>query len=365
MKSKITFGRWEAITLLINSVCTQVFLNFPRMTVETAGTAGWIMTIYISLLAFLSFFVIYKLYKGFEGKDLLDISEYLGGKVLGIIVGLIIVAFLIAVTSIVLREFAEDMKVISLVVSPISFVTVFFVICMAAGAFFGLESIVRYHAIVVPIIAVGYLAILIGVLPYYNAVNLTPILGTGVSDIFVKGTMRLSVFSIIILLLFITPFIGTNKNLKSIGIAGLSVSSLFLLLSSLSYISAVPYPTNTEYFLPIYHFARMINYGRFFQRIESFFVLIWAAAAFLVLSTTFFFIVYIFKKTFKLDYYRPLILPFAVLVFNCSLLPQSLMDTITLETKYYRNYGWLFTIALSILILLFARIKRKFQKKEA
>jgi hypothetical protein len=65
--------------------------------------------------------------------------------------------------------------------------------------------------------------------------------------------------------------------------------------------------------------GRLINYGRFFQRVEAMFMLIWAAAALLYLSTVFYFILHIIQKTFKLKYYKPLIIPFAILILNLSL----------------------------------------------
>jgi spore germination protein (amino acid permease) len=364
MESKITFGKWEAVTLLINMICTKVFLNFPRTVAESAGTASWILVLYVSIITFGLFFIISKLYSRFEGKDLLDIGEHAAGKAGLIITGLTILVFLIYITSVILREFAEDMKIIIFTVSPISFVTLIFLAGMIAGAYFGIEAIVRFHAIIVPIIATGYLIIIIAVLPLGDYTNLLPILGNGALEIFGKGFMKISFFSELLLLFLIVPFIKTNKNFKNIGYAALGFSTFFLLLSAPVFISIIPYPTSLESFLPIYQLARLINYGRFFQRIESLFVLIWAAAAMLYLTTSFFFIVYVFKKTFKLEYYKPLIIPFAIIIFTLSLLPQNLTTVVKLETKYFRNISWIVTFGFTIVLLIIARaVKRKLKKE--
>lgn len=365
MKNKITFGQWEAVTLLINMICTKVFLNFPRTTAEIAGTASWILTLYICALAFVFFYIISKLYSRFEGRDLLDIGEYAAGSAGRIITGNIILAFFIYATSVILREFAEDMKVIIFTTAPISFVTMFFLVCMIVGAYFGIEAIVRFHAIAVPVIATGFIFIIVAVIPYSDFTNLLPILGNGPVDIFGKGFFRVSILSELVTLFLIVPFIKTNSNFKKIGYTSLGFSSFFMFISAPVYLATLNYPTGIENFLPIYQMARLINYGRFFQRVEPLFVLIWVAAALLYLASSFFFIVYIFKETYRLEYYKPLIIPFSIIIFTISLLPQNLVTAVKLETDYFWNTSWAVTFAFTIILLVIARVVKRKGRREA
>jgi spore germination protein (amino acid permease) len=363
MPNKIVFGKWEAVTVLINVICAKVFLNFPRKVAEDAGTAGWLMTIYVSLLAFLGFFIIARLYKRYEGKDLIDLGEHIGGSIGRILVGSIVIGFLVFMASLYLREFGENMKEITLTVSPLSFVIMFFAVGMIVAAYVGLEAIVRYHALAVPIIATGFFIILIAVLPLADFRNITPILGMGAYEIFVSGFFKISLFGELLIIFLLIPFLQTHDNFVKAGYTALGFSSFFLFISALVYLAVVDYPVTIESFLPIHRLATLINIGRFFQRIESIFVLIWALAGLLYISTAFFFAVYIFKKTFKLEYYRPLILPFAVLVFNLSFLPPNLMTAVVLETKYFRTWAWVATFLMPIVLLVMARlIKRPFKK---
>ncbi len=359
MQNRISFGRWEATALLINLICTKLFLFFTRMTVEDAGNAGWIMTIYISLLAFVMFAVLLKLLKRFEGKDLLDIAEYAGGKWLKIIAGLVVSAILFYLTVMVLREFTEEMKVVSLPFSPLSYVMMFFLSGIIIGSFLGMEAIVRFHAIIVPVITAGYIAILIGVIPRMDFTNLLPIFGTGPNNIFGKGFFKVSVFGELFILFLLPPFLKNYKNVRSTGYVTIAVSAVLLTAGSLFYILTFQYPFNTEPFLPIYQMARLINLGRFFERIESIFVFIWAMAAFLYLSATFYLLVYVFSKAAGLKYLRPLILPFAVLVFSATFIPQNLVTVIKSQTVFYSSIAWLMTFVFSGLILAIAFIKER------
>ncbi|MDP4182617.1 MAG: endospore germination permease [Bacillota bacterium] len=365
MENKIVFGPWEAAAILINAIIVQVILNFPRSMVEVGGNAGWIVSIYISILAFLGFYLIQKLYTKFEGKDLLDIGEYIGGDILRVIMGILLMAHLIFAAAIILREFSEDMKVISLNVTPISVVTAFFISGMIAAAYLGIESIVRFTAIHVPIVILAYIIIIILAIPYCDITNIFPILGTGVKDLFGKGFFRISSYSALILIILCFPFIKTKGNFKTAGYIGIGVSAFMLISSSLVYILVFRYGYALENFLPIFEISRLIKYSGFFQRIESVFVLAWALVAFMYLSTVFFFAIHVFKKTFKLKYYRPLIPPFAVLIFTLSLAPTNLMDTIELENALFRNYAWITPFVITAVLLAIAKaIKKRKDKKE-
>lgn len=359
MRNRITFGRWETVALLVNLICTNIFLSFTRMMAEDAGSAGWIMTIFVSLAAFFIYFLLMRLFKKFDGKDILEIAEIAGGKLLKIIAGLVISATLFYSTVVFIREFSEDMKVISLPASPLSYVMAFFIIGMAAGCFLGMEAIVRLNAILIPVIAAGYILILIGAIPDMKITNLFPILGTGAKDIIVKGVLRISVFAEILLLFLLPPFLGGYKNVSSSGYIALSFSSVFLTAGSLVYILTFAYPGNLELFLPIYHMARLINLGRFFQRIESLFVLIWAMSALLYLTSLLYFSIYTAAKTAGLKYLDPLILPFAVTVFSAAFIPPNMVVVIKAETNFIYKSEGIALFGFFAVILALANLRKR------
>lgn len=363
-QNKILFGKWEAITLLINLICAKIFLYFPRMMVEDAGTAGWIMTIFISIIIIIYYSVLIKLYKKFEGKDILDISEIAGGRVLKVLMGLTVSGILFYSAILILREFSEDFKVIILPNSPLSYIMSFFIICVVIGSFLGFEAIVRYHAIIIPVIAIGFIIIMLITIPLMDLTNILPLLGNGPSDILRNGLLRTMVFGELLVLFLLPPFLGSYKNVRSAGYAAIVFSSVFFIIASLGYILTFPYPSNLEAFLPIYQLARLINLGRFFQRIEALFVFIWAMAAFVYLSAMFYLMVYTFSKAFGLKYIRPMIIPFAILVFSAAFIPESLVEVIKMESQSFKIVVWMVAFVFSYLVMLVAGFRKKVSRKE-
>lgn len=352
MNRKIRIGNFEAACLLLNMIAYKILLGFPRDAAEDAGTAGWLMSLLVSVLVFVIFSVLSRLYSKFHGDSILDISESVIGGIGKTIVGILLMLDLLIIVPITLREFAEDIKVISLGSTPVSVILMLFSAGMVIGAWLGLETLTRIHALTVPVLAGAYILILILNIPGFEISRLAPWLGLGIDVITRKGISNLSLFSEIFVLFLIIPYLNNKSDFSSIGKFSLLFSSLFLVLSTLCYALVYPYPTTTEFFLPMYQMARSIRLGRFFDRIESAFILIWATSAFLYLSSGLYFLTFLFQKTFLLKYQRPLIFPFTVLIFTLGMMPENLYSTLLIEMQLFRGYSWLITLMLPLVLLM-------------
>ncbi len=358
-KNKQIFGKWETTAILMNAISLKIFLNFPRRMVEVSGTAGWLLAIYVSLIAFAALAIILKLYKKFKGMDLLDIAHFTGGSTLKIITGLLFFGLLFFLNIVTLREFAEDIKVIALTMSPLSFVMGFFLICIIVGAYAGIETIARLQAIAVPVIVAAFVLILIGNIPNLDLYNLFPIMGSGANKLFFEGFNKIAVFSELVLLFFIVPHIPDMKTMKSASMTAVISSSIFLISSVIVYLGAFPYPTALENYMPIYQLSRLIEFGMFFQRVEPVFVIVWVASALLFLSTIFSISIQIFCNIFGIKDYKPMILPFGVILFTATFIPPSISATIKMDTIFVHTYSWVLTFVYVILLLAIAGIKKK------
>lgn len=365
MKNKtMAIGIWSAAALLINSICTRILVNYPYGAINTSGTAAWVQEIYVSIIALIFLFIIEKLYTQFEGRDPLDIAQEAGGSAGRIIIGVMILLVLIYICPVIIREFAENMKIISLTDSPVTFITFFLIAGMVAAAYAGIEAIVRIHAIVVPIIALTYIFMMLGVLPYFDVNNLFPILGNGAEKIFVEGFFDVSLYSPLIYLFLMAPYLKTHKNMKISVYTGFFISAFLLISNVFVYLGSYPYPSSAEIYTPTYQLARMIYYGRFFQRVEAIFFVSWVVAILLYASVLLYFITHIFTKTFRLQYRKPVVIPFTAAVFVLSLIPSNQMENLNLGTKYYSYFSWIVVFPMIIMLLLIAHMLRKRSRKE-
>jgi spore germination protein (amino acid permease) len=366
MNPKMKVGNFDTACLLLNMISSKIILSFPRTVAEDAGTAGWLLTLLVSIAAVVLFTVLSGLYKSFAGRDILDIGESATGSVGKMMTGIIFILQFLVSIPIVLREFSEDMKVISLPSTPISIVMLFFSAGMVVGAWLGLETLTRIHALTVPILAGAFVLILLLNVQNYDISRLAPWLGLGSELIIQRGIKNLSIFSELIVLFFMLPYLNRKQDFVAIGRYSLVITGVFLVLASLCYTLTYQYPATTEMFLPMYQMTREINLGRFFTRIESAFIVIWASSAFLYLSSGLYFVTWLFKVAFGLKYHKPLLFPFGILIYTLSIVPENLYSTLQIEMVVYRSWSWMLTFLLPLLLLIFAKIRvRRKNGKEA
>ena len=88
-------GKIEAICLMLIIVINELIINVPNMIILDTKTGSTLNIIYVSILAVAFAYIICKLFKPFYGKDILDVSEYVGGRVLKIILGVLFILFFI------------------------------------------------------------------------------------------------------------------------------------------------------------------------------------------------------------------------------------------------------------------------------
>ena len=115
--------------------------------------------------------------------------------------------------------------------------------------------------------------------------------------------------------------------------------------------------------LPLYTAASYIEYGTFFQRLDSIFLLIWMLEICCYLTITSKFSSIIFKKMANLKYQKPLTFIFPLLIFSVALLPKTVAISKLLGNTLYRFISLTVVFGLGLLILIFANAKKYREEK--
>ena len=103
-------GTLEAICLICIVITNHIIINIPETIIQSTGPAAWLNVIFISLVAIVLTLLICKLFKKFPGKDILDLSEYIGGKWLKAIIGIAFIALFSIVSGTLLMYFCSRTK---------------------------------------------------------------------------------------------------------------------------------------------------------------------------------------------------------------------------------------------------------------
>lgn len=118
-------------------------------------------------------------------------------------------------------------------------------------------------------------------------------------------------FESLFLILLIGPQI---KNIKKATIGSFILISLSTLIIASLLFGIFPYPSSLENYFPLFELNRLISFGRFVQRVESIYILIWLIAMYIYISLGTSYAVQTFSKLFKLNYSKRIIPLFCVLV---------------------------------------------------
>lgn len=354
-------GTFEAIMLILSVVIVHTVLSLPKSLLNLTGSATFINIIYVSILAFIIIFIICKLLKNFPGMDLIDISEFLGNKTLKNIIGSIFIVYFTVSCSIFLRNFCECLQIVYYPSTNILFVILFFIIAMCIVNHLEFNASLKANLIIAPIVLISIILLFFANIRYFSFERMFPILGKGLFNTFVTGFGNIFAFNGIVFIYFLPPLLKEPDKLKKIAFTSVIISAIYIILAVSIILFMFPYFSEIDEVIPLYTAATYVEFGSFFQRLESIFLLIWMVAFACYLSITSKFAMHFFKKITNIRYIKPIIYPFALTILGIALSPKNYAVSHFFESEIYRYLmiGIVFVLSISILFLAYLKKKKK------
>lgn len=359
MITEINIGHREALTLLVFMISGKVFLSFPRDMILLGDSAGWMIALISGIFSLIGFYFINALVQRFPSQNIIEISYTVTGKFIGTFLGFLIFLYFLVLTSLLVRQFAETFILAILPRTPISIIIGFFLVLLVYGTLLGIESITRVAWFYGPYLLITLVILLAFSIPRGNILNLTPILGKGPLEIIKQSFIHISLFTEILFLGLISPLIRKKDKVFGVGFYSMTISIIINVLVTLVVISVFNYASGSRLIFPIFQLSRLIAYGYFLQRVESVFVFLWFFAAGIQLGGLFYGTVLSFAENFKINHYRPLAFPIAIIVFALSLIPESMTDTIIINDFMLSNYYWITAFGIPALLWFITIILKK------
>lgn len=356
-------GKFEVYALFITIISTNVIINIPSIILDFSSTGSWINIIYITILCTLFALLICKFSKPFISCDILDVSEYLGGKFIKIIIGILYIIFYVFFSAYCLRFFTHSIKMIYFDNISIVLLSILFLIPAVIASKTGLKSISGASIVFLPLSILSLLVFSVVASNYFAWENLFPIFGYGVKETFLLNLPNLFAFNVVSYLYFLKPFIKNEKNYKKISILVVIMCGIYLLISIIILLMLFPFITQTDETLSVYLVTRLISFGRFFQRVDALFIFIWIIIIISFISLNIFILSHIIKKIAGLKFYSPLVYPISAIILAISLMFKDISELKHMIMYVYRIYGVVLIFIVSFLVVIFSYIKNN-RKKE-
>lgn len=352
-------GKIQAIALVLIVMLNHLILNLPKNEFLLTGNSILLNTIFIILIMFAFIFILLKLFKHFEGKDILDISHFLGGRKLEILVATLFLIFFVFIAGTLLRNFSEGIKIVYFQQVPIFVLLGLLLSIGLISNHFGVSSVIKYNTVIVALMLVNIFLVLISSVGSFVPEKIFPLLGNGINETFIEGITNIYAFSGFCFLYFMMPMLKDNKSFKKISIISIIISSLYLFLAMLTLLFSFSSVISIYELSPIYLILRATEFGRFFQRPDAIFILGWILSIMSFISVIIMFCSIIFRKTAKVKDHKVISCLFTGLIFFVALLPENLEQIRLLQNVCYRYFVLILAFVLAPLILVFANIKYK------
>lgn len=352
-------SNFQAIALILIIVTNHLILGTPRTLIAETGTGTILNMIYVFILALLLVFIITKLFSNFNGKDIIDISEFLGGKVLKVIVGIVFIIYFLVILSTTVRVIVQDLEIIYFQNISVYVLTLAILASIVFVYKYGGSAVVKCNSIIAPIVGIAILIIAFSNVQDFSLDRIFPILGFGAKETFITGASNIFAYSGLAILYFIMPMLKDNKNFKKVSIVSTILVGILIVGSVSSLVLSFPFIENINEISSLYVESRDISYWQVFQRIDGLFVFSWILALLSYISVVLFIIVVIFRKLTNAKKEFPVVLAFATITYVTTLIPNNIAMIRFLEDIVFKYTNIIVAIFLSLIVLIFANIKYK------
>jgi len=355
-------GNKEAIALLVTIGFNHIIMNITKSIIDSTESASLINVLYIGIVTIIFTSIICYFLNKFPILDLIDISEYLGGKILKWIIGILFVGYFIFFTGNLLNMFSSCLEIIYFQLVRTKYVVALLVIGAVIACISRHNAIFRSTLILLPFLIISTLFIFIGDFRYFVFEKMYPILGNGVYTTFIAGLSNLFAFQGLAYIYFMPPKLKEPNQLKKVAITSIVLSCILLLISVAIILFMFNGFVETDELLPLYSAVKYIEFGSFFQKLDSAFVLIWITSFVSYLGIALKFSSNILKKLTNIENENIFTFLLAIVLFFIGIWQKNYALSMFLAGTVYKYAFFILVIGISLLILLSATVKQKVRK---
>ena len=356
-------GNFEAICLIVVLFINHIVLNLPQMILNSSGSASVLNTIYILILVLLFTMLILKLLKKFTGLDIIDISEYLGGKPLKIIIGILCIFYLLFETAFLLRMFSKNLLLVYFQNYPVSFIMFLFLFIGVVANIIGKKSIIKSNTIIVPIALFSILFTFIFVADLLKIERSMPIFYNGASQIFLSGASNIFAFNGLFFLFFISPLLNKKEDTSKVAFWSVLICGIFLIFSIATLVFSFSYIYTISRLSPMYFIIINSRLSAFLERPEVIFIFIWTLALMSFINIAVMFVLNIFKKLTNIKEAKHLAITVCSIIFVIAMLLNHIFAFESIANLFYKYGTLILVFGIFTLLLISANIKKKFLNK--
>ncbi len=352
MKKKYFLKPFELFFIVLNISTYKIFTGYASLFPQNAGSSAPISALLSGILVFLIIFLLLTLCEKKGAKSVIYLTPFR----LRLPLFLLLFAYLLFSSASTLRLTGELIKAVSFPTAPLSYIMVIILSAVVLCCAQGFDAVSRLHSIIIPLSVVLTLPILISSSGYGDFSNLFPFLGYGVSQTLSTALLSLGLYGDTVILFMLLPFCNRETNFKKTALFSLGTGIIINTAIITVFTLLTPYTVSLTISHPFLQLVKLFSAGRFFQRIDGYFMYAVSGCGILSLALNFAIISYSAKQVFSLPKIRPLSYPLGLLTLFLSIIVVNRETALNLSTNGLFVLFPLVLLTIS-LVLLFKRRK--------
>ncbi|MFC3040733.1 endospore germination permease [Virgibacillus xinjiangensis] len=363
-KGKIS-ARQFTLLVFMYSLGTSIIVH-PALTASFAGGNAWVTVITASIIGMGIIFFLNRVSSLQPEKNLFELAEFVLGKWAGRVVSLLILTYLLFLTSTNLRQIGDFISTQIMVATPVPFIMLIFVFTSMVAIKLGLEVIGRTCEIFFPYAVISLVLLILLVSPEAEITNIQPILQEKPAASFgaVIPTLGIPYLQLFVFLAII-PYVNKFKEAKKGFYIGLAAASVLLVLITFMCLLVLGPDFTGRQVYPTYILGKKISLANFLERVEILVAIAWFFTIFFKISINFYVLSLGMSHFFKLKNPNSLSMPLSLIfiIMGLILYPNIVyyQDFVSYTAVFYT-----FSIGtmLPLLILVVGKIRKKGKAKK-
>jgi|LSQX01.1.fsa_nt_gb spore germination protein len=348
--------------LIASSMIGIGLLTFPRRVAEAGEVAG--ITYVVVAGAVIVFFAVLSawLSKVFPDKTVIEYSEILLGKFISKIITIFFMLYFLLISAVVLRNFADIIKVFLLKDTPIEIIIIGMLLLAAYISKNGINPVARLCEVFFPVFSLSILIFLVLAFQNFEARQLYSFWRIDLHDMYTTAKETFDAFLGFEVVLFVGAFALNKKNLIKASTVGTIFAILLHIVSVVIAIGVFAVEGLRYQMYPLLELAKSVVFpGAFAERFDLFFAFFWVLAIFTMIAIVYYLAAFNITRAMGLRNYRPMCILLMPVIYFISLTPQNISQAMLLSKTAF-SLGGMIVLGI-ITILVFMTIIRKPLKK--
>lgn len=357
---------YEGACLFAIAFLTFLFNDALPHMLQIIGPSAWIPQIASIVLAIVFLGVFLMLYFQYKEMSLLVILDTVYGRALSRIIMTLILGYLFLDAATGLNQCVETIQGYAYSKMNALQIDILVMAAVSVISIYSVKGIAKTISIFLPFILLAVLLILYFSKDQYDIDLLNPILGTDAEMLGLRSVSLTSKFNSIFLFSIIGNAYGDKKQYRKNAIAGILISGILLVFTTLCFCMTIPYSSVADIRIGMVGLAQGAWNGRFMPRVESSYIAISVIANIVLIGCSFLLLKKVYCHLFSISkqHSGAVIVPLAALVLCIARMMGNNVHFKTMMRHFIRRYS-IFLFLGIIMVTLIVSFLRKHGGKRA